>query len=218
MTLKIGADSQMHQLPAMLAQRIAMRLKGGAAGTPAADTGQVQRDRVMPRLRQRAAQAVTSSGGPGGGGFGQRSGGAPDFQQMLSRMPASQGQRSAKGKRADDCRNGGNGRLSVEVIILLSGVEPILTAASPRDASTILSPWNLSPAAEMLERATLPEGIHVATISFSTKGSINVMRLCAIVVLLLFQSFMVFAVAQTSSGVLHGRVTDPSGQWLPGPW
>ena len=30
------------------------------------------------------------------------------------------------------------------VIILLSGVEPILTAASPAQASTILSPWNLS--------------------------------------------------------------------------
>jgi len=33
------------------------------------------------------------------------------------------------------------------VIILLSGVEPILTAASPSAASTILSPWNLSTSA-----------------------------------------------------------------------
>ena len=31
-----------------------------------------------------------------------------------------------------------------QVIILLSGVEPILIAASPSAASTILSPWNLS--------------------------------------------------------------------------
>jgi hypothetical protein len=34
-----------------------------------------------------------------------------------------------------------------QVIILLSGVEPILTAASPAAASTILSPWNLSTSA-----------------------------------------------------------------------
>jgi len=36
-----------------------------------------------------------------------------------------------------------------QVIILLSGVEPILTAASPSAASTILSPWNLSSGANM---------------------------------------------------------------------
>src|SRR5208337_2136212 len=30
-TMKIGPDSQLHKLPAMMAQRIAMRLKGGAA-------------------------------------------------------------------------------------------------------------------------------------------------------------------------------------------
>ena len=41
-TLKVASDSQMHKLPAMFAQRIAMRLKGGAApptgGSAAAGT------------------------------------------------------------------------------------------------------------------------------------------------------------------------------------
>ena len=41
--LKIGADSQLRELPAMMAQRIAMRLKGGSAEDDAGATGQTRR-------------------------------------------------------------------------------------------------------------------------------------------------------------------------------
>ena len=143
-TLKIGADSQMHQLPAMLAQRIAMRLKGGAAGTPAADTGASAARSSNAQAAPAGGSGGPPSGGPGGGGFGQRSGGAPDFQQMLSRMPEVKVSDLQKGSALMIVATEGTADSPSEVIILLSGVEPILTAASPRDASTILSPWNLS--------------------------------------------------------------------------
>jgi hypothetical protein len=135
-TLKVGADSQMHQLPAMFAQRIAMRLKGGAAGT-SGEGGQ----------GGAGAQAHPQSGGEpsqSGAGSGQRAGGAPDFQQMLSRMPTVSLTDLQKGSALMIVATEGTEDAPSEVIILLSGVEPILTAASPRQASTILSPWNLS--------------------------------------------------------------------------
>ncbi len=131
-TLKVGSDSQMHQLPAMFAQRIAMRLKGGAAGA-AAQGGEGS-----------GARPQSAEGGSPGGGYGQRAGGPPDFQQMLSRMPSVSLGDLQKGSALMIVATEGTADTPSEVIILLSGVEPILTAASPRQASTILTPWNLS--------------------------------------------------------------------------
>jgi hypothetical protein len=134
-TLKVGADSQMHQLPAMFAQRIALRLKGGAAGA-GAESG--QGNPTAP------AHPQAGAGAPSGGGSGQRAGGTPDFQQMLNRMPSVSLSDLQKGSALMIVATEGTADAPSEVIILLSGVEPILTAASPRQASTILSPWNLS--------------------------------------------------------------------------
>jgi hypothetical protein len=131
-TLKITSDSQLHKLPAMMAQRIATRLKGGApngaagAGTPTA-----------PPAPARASET------PGGGGTGFRQGGTPDFQQMLSRMPAVTLNDLQKGEAVMVVATEGSAEVPSTAIILLSGVEPILTAA-PNQASTMLSPWNLS--------------------------------------------------------------------------
>jgi hypothetical protein len=130
-TLKITTDSQMHKLPPMVAQRIAMRLKGiapgnrggGAAGGP-------------PRMAN--AERPSPGNGPG-----QRPGGAPDFQQILSRMPAVTLADLQKGDALMIVATEGSANSPSTAIILLSGVEPILTAA-PSQAGTILSPWNLS--------------------------------------------------------------------------
>jgi len=136
-TLKIGPDSQMHQLPAMFAQRIAMRLKGGAAATP---TG------AAPAGGGGGAQRPPGQEGSRGGGFGggMRQGGPPDFQQMLNRMPAVSLSQLQKGDALMIVATEGSSDSPSTVIVLLSGVEPILTAASPAQATTILSPWNLS--------------------------------------------------------------------------
>ena len=135
-TLKIGPDSQMHQLPTMFAQRIAMRLKGGAAGPSGATNG---RPNSAP-----PAHGEDGQGQGGAGGSAQRAGGSADFQQMLNRMPSVNVSDLQKGSALMIVATEGTADSPSEVIILLSGVEPILTAASPRDASTILSPWNLS--------------------------------------------------------------------------
>ncbi len=138
-TLRIAPDSQMHQLPAMFAQRIAMRLKGG---TPAGAGGASAAGGPAPR-------AQGGEGHPGGDAApgGTRTGGPPDFQQMLNRMPAVTLSQLQKGDALMIVATEGAADSPSQVIILLSGVEPILTATSPAAASTILSPWNLSTSA-----------------------------------------------------------------------
>ena len=130
-TLKITTDSQMHKLPPMVAQRVAMRLKGTAAGGPGGGAAG-----GSPRT-------ANGEGPSPGNGPGQRPGGAPDFQQMLSRMPAVTLADLQKGDALMIVATEGSANSPSTAIILLSGVEPILTAA-PSQAGTILSPWNLS--------------------------------------------------------------------------
>ncbi len=131
--LKITADSQMHKLPPMVAQRIAMRLKGitpgGGAGGAAAAGG-------PPKMGN--AQTPSNGNGPG-----RRAGGPPDFQQMLSRMPVVTLTDLQKSDALMIVATEGSPNAPSTAIVLLSGVEPILTAA-PSQAGTILSPWNLS--------------------------------------------------------------------------
>src|SRR5271166_1469941 len=129
-TVRVNNDSQMRKLPLMMAQRIAMRLKGGPAGVAGAPAG------AGPPTPARASEAQGGSGG------GFRQGGPPDFQQMLSRMPAVTLAELQKGEALMVVATEGSAEVPSTVIILLSGVEPILTAA-PSQASTILSPWNL---------------------------------------------------------------------------
>ena len=132
-TLKITADSQLHKLPPMMAQRIVMRLKGitpgGGPGGAAAAGG-------PPKTEN--AETPSNGNGPG-----QRAGGPPDFQQMLGRMPAVTLADLQKGDALMIVATEGSADSPSTAIILLSGVEPILTAA-PSQAGTILSPWKLS--------------------------------------------------------------------------
>ncbi len=150
-TLKIAPDSQMHQLPAMFAQRIAMRLKGG---TPPSQGGTNSTGGAAARSQDGGARPSGGAGSagesrPAGGSGGGHPGGAPDFQQMLNRMPAVELSQLQKGDAVMIVATEGTAESPSQVIILLSGVEPILTAASPSAASTILSPWNLSAGANM---------------------------------------------------------------------
>ena len=78
--VRITADSQVRKLPQQMAMMIAMRLKGGAATAPTGGAAAGQ----QPASANSAAPGGQSR--PGGMG-GNRTGGAPDFQQILSRMP-----------------------------------------------------------------------------------------------------------------------------------
>lgn len=129
--LRIAADSQLRELPAMMAQRIAVRLKGGSAeDEPAAG----QTPATKP-----------GEGASAGNRGGARAGGRGDFQQMLSRLPAVTIANLQKGSAVMIVATQGTDTSSPTAITLLTGVEPILTAAPKGgQAAMLLSPWNLN--------------------------------------------------------------------------
>ncbi len=141
--VKITPDSQLHQLPPEMAQRIAMRLKGAAAGAVGASSSMSATNNQT--ARPAGAPGATAQGGNGPSG---RPGGAPDLQQMLSRIPAVTLPDLHKGDAVVIVSTEGTAGAGT-VITLLSGVEPILRAAPGAGSSAILTPWSLgAPAAD----------------------------------------------------------------------
>ena len=127
--VRITPETQMRKLPEMLAQRIAMRLKGAAqesappSGAPGAES----------RVRTGAGNAPRENGSPGGG----------DFQRILARMPAASLSDLQKGDAVMIVATSGLQGGDVTAITLLSGVEPILTASPKGGQQMVLSPWSL---------------------------------------------------------------------------
>jgi hypothetical protein len=150
--VKVTADSQVRKLPAPMAQRIAMRLKGGApdanGGNAAAAGGGTN---GAAAAQTPPAQGVGNSGGagmasggpggPGGPGGGARGAGG-DLQQMLARLPANTLADFQKGDAVMIVATSGQKESQATAITMLGGVEPILQA-SPQGAS-ILTPWSLN--------------------------------------------------------------------------
>lgn len=77
------------------------------------------------------------------GSGGMRQGGAPDFQQMLSRMPAVTLNDLHKGDAVLIVTTQGTASGGGTAITLLSGVEPILQAAPNGSQAMMLAPWSL---------------------------------------------------------------------------
>jgi transcription antitermination factor NusG len=144
--VKVTSDSQIKKLPAEMAQRIAMRLKSmsGDADQPGANRqgqgqgmGSEQASAAgVGGVRPGAAAESQASRGPGGNG-------PPDFQRLLSRLPNSHLADLQKGDAVMIVSTVGGNSEAVTAITLLAGVEPILTAAPNRSASSLLSPWSL---------------------------------------------------------------------------
>jgi len=158
--VKVSAESQLRKLPPFVAQMIAMRLKGGAPGADVASnatggqqgspqggsgnrgTGQGGQGNGQGRENGTSGAGSGMQGEPGGNWRG--SGGPPDFQQMLGRMPLVATSDLQKGDAVMLVATEGSSASGPTAITLLAGVEPILTAApSGTRASTLLSPWNL---------------------------------------------------------------------------
>ena len=70
--------------------------------------------------------------------------GAPDFQQMLGRMPTASLAELQKGDAVMMVSTEGTALSGGTVITLLSGVEPILLAAPSASQAAMLTPWSLS--------------------------------------------------------------------------
>jgi Domain of unknown function (DUF5666) len=146
--VKVTADSQLRKLPTMVAQMIAMRLKGGMAGgapgsaSSAGGAGASRGGTGAAPAAPAAGQGQWARGGAGGGAT--PGGGSPDFQQMLNRMPATTLADLQKGEAVMIVSSAGAG--SVTALTLLSGVEPILTASpggSQSAAAAMMSGWTL---------------------------------------------------------------------------
>ncbi|MGE5114213.1 MAG: hypothetical protein ACM3JB_25405 [Acidobacteriaceae bacterium] len=134
-TIHITSDSQMHKLPPMFAQRLAMRLKGEAPpnGGPEAQGGQAGGRPAMAPW----PEGAPAQGGPGGPAVGRPVGG--DLAQMLSHMPPVTLADLTKGEAVMVVTTS-----DATAITLLSGVEPILTASpNGSGAASLLTPWSL---------------------------------------------------------------------------
>jgi Domain of unknown function (DUF5666) len=134
--VKVTPESQLKKLPAELAQRVAMRLKG----TAGAENGVQPGGNAQGQNMRPAGDSSASHGAPGVPGGG----GPPDMQRMLSRLPNSTLADLQKGDAVMIVSTEGGNSDVVTAITLLAGVAPILTAAPNRSASSLLSPWSLS--------------------------------------------------------------------------
>ena len=146
--VQVSADSQLRKLPQMMAQRIAMRLKGqtpegqqAAGGAPAnAAAGGAPANAAAANPAGGAPPGAPGGAGGYGGGAGR--GGGGDLQQMLSRLPAMKVDDFQKGDAVILVSTEGTDS-AVTAITLVGGVEPILTAAPAGRQAMVLSPWSL---------------------------------------------------------------------------
>ncbi|HVU45349.1 MAG TPA: DUF5666 domain-containing protein [Terracidiphilus sp.] len=130
-TVHITPQVQMRRLPERMAQMLAARLKGMAAGGP-----------------NGGGRSPQGEGGPGGGPGGPGGQGGPggpggtrgngDMQQLLSRAPAIQLSDLQKGEAVMLVST--QGTSEVTAITLLAGVEPLLEAPASQD---LLSNWSM---------------------------------------------------------------------------
>ena len=131
LTIKVDADSTMRKLPEQAARMLARRYAPGAqlaqgAGAPAGAGGPPP-----------GAGRGGGMGGPGGGG-----GRGGDVSQMLDNLPALPISELKPGDAIMVSTTQGTEAGRVTAIMLLAGVEPLLTA-SPTATRDIMSGWNL---------------------------------------------------------------------------
>lgn len=131
--VSLAPDSELRKLPQMMAQRIAMRLKGQ---TPEGQPGGGGAPANAPGPPGGAPQAAPGGGAARGGG---------DLQQLLLRLPPVKVSDFQKGDAVILVSTEGSDA-GVTAITLVGGVEPILSAGAP--TQMVLSPWSLSGPAE----------------------------------------------------------------------
>jgi hypothetical protein len=150
--IKVSGDSQLHQLPPEMAQRLAMRLKASAMGATAGGSAGGSSSGGYAGAgggQQSAAQGGATAGAPssggtaGGMGGGMRQGGPPDLNQMLARTPVTTLADIHKGDAVIILATEGSAASASTAITLVSGVEPILRAAPSGSQAMMLSAWTL---------------------------------------------------------------------------
>jgi hypothetical protein len=133
LTIRINSDSTMKKLPEQVAQRLARQYQAGArgAGGPGGDSAS-------------APQRGGGGGGglPGGGQGGGMRGSGGDIGQILAGLPVMPLSDLKPKDAIMVSTTMGTDPTRVTAIMLLAGVEPVLTAA-PNATRDIMSGWNL---------------------------------------------------------------------------
>jgi hypothetical protein len=124
LTIRVDSDSTMKKLDPMTSAALARRYAPGR--------GQGAADGAAPEGR--------GGGQRGGGGGGRGAGG--DLSQMLERLPAIPLSDLKAGDAVMVSTTMGSDPSRVTAVMLLAGVEPLLTAA-PNATRDIMSGWNL---------------------------------------------------------------------------
>jgi uncharacterized membrane protein YgcG len=157
-TLKINADSQLHKIPAEMAQGFARRVKaalppgtpgaggnsGAASGaTPSSSAGQGSAGQGGATQGSMGQGGASQGGAMAGGAGGGRSGGGFDLQRLLDQTPAVTLADLHKGDAVAILATEGTPSGGSTVVKLFSGVEPILQAAPSASQAMMLAPWSL---------------------------------------------------------------------------
>lgn len=155
-TIDVNADSQLHKLSPMMAQGIAMRLRGGAAGagapgaaaggapgsgSPAAPAGGAGQSGGAGSWQGHAPGANGGQPPAAGGAPGQRGGG--DVQTLLNRAPVLALADLKKGEAIMVLTTEGQTPGEATAVTLLAGVEPLLQASPSASQSVLSASWNL---------------------------------------------------------------------------
>ncbi len=139
LTIRITPESTMKKLPDQLAEMLARRYRGGGRG---AGMGGGRGMGTGGGMRGETAGGMPGNGAPEGARGGPGMGRGGDLNAMLDHLPALP---LAELKPKDAIMisaTAGSDPSRVTVIMLLAGVEPILTAA-PSATRDIMSGWNL---------------------------------------------------------------------------
>jgi hypothetical protein len=130
--VRVTTQSKVTKLTPEAAQGIAARANAARAAGPTAAGGSAESGR---RGGGRGAGGGASNARPGGG--------QGDLQQVVSRMPAAKLADLQKGEAVMIVSTEGTESAGVTAIVLVGGVEPILTASPGGSEQMTLSPWNL---------------------------------------------------------------------------
>jgi hypothetical protein len=128
-TVHVGADAQMRQVPDQIAQMIAMRLKSGSSGQRSSGG---QSGNGEPQATPQGQGGQRQGGGSGSGNM------AGSMQQLLTRAPQVHLSDLKKGDVIMLVASGDDGH--VNLITLLAGVGPLLEAPASKD---LLSNWSV---------------------------------------------------------------------------
>lgn len=152
LVVRVNADSSLRRLPPMIAQMMALRLRGGGMGSGGqvspAGTGPERGGPgggVVPARGPARPDRMPAGGGPGDGppgGMRRPGGGAQDISQLLERMPVLTLADLKSGDAIIVASTVGADPGQVTAITLLAGVEPLLTAAPGGGQQVNFGTWN----------------------------------------------------------------------------